>query len=83
MQPIERIVGEMWPGVPVVPVMDPWATDGFHLRRAGTPVYGVPGIFFEIDPLRAHGKDERVGVQAFHEGVEFMYRLMRALTSTR
>jgi acetylornithine deacetylase/succinyl-diaminopimelate desuccinylase-like protein len=79
--PVEQIVSEMWPGVPVVPVMDPWATDGVYLRRAGIPVYGVPGVFFEIDPIRAHGKDERVGIQAFGEGVEFIYRLMKSLTS--
>jgi acetylornithine deacetylase/succinyl-diaminopimelate desuccinylase-like protein len=32
-----------------------------------------------MDDYRAHGKDERTEVQAFYEGVEFMYRLMRAL----
>ena len=81
VRPVERIAAEMWPGVAVVPVMDPWATDGLYLRRAGIPVYGTPGIFFDIDPIRAHGKDERVGVQAFYEGVEFTYRLMKALTA--
>ncbi|HYG83112.1 MAG TPA: M20/M25/M40 family metallo-hydrolase [Pyrinomonadaceae bacterium] len=81
IRPVERIAAEMWPNVPVVPVMDPWATDGLYLRRAGIPVYGTPGVFFDIDPIRAHGKDERVGVQAFYEGVEFTYRLMKALTA--
>jgi acetylornithine deacetylase/succinyl-diaminopimelate desuccinylase-like protein len=81
IRPVERIAGEMWPNVAVVPVMDPWASDGLYLRRAGIPVYGTPGVFFDIDPIRAHGKDERVGVQAFYEGVEFSYRLMKALTS--
>jgi acetylornithine deacetylase/succinyl-diaminopimelate desuccinylase-like protein len=81
IKPVERIAGELWPNVPVVPVMDPWATDGLWLRRAGIPVYGTPGIFFDIDPIRAHGKDERVGVEAFYEGVEFIYRLMKALTA--
>ncbi len=83
IKPVERIAAEMWPNVPVVPVMDPWATDGLYLRRAGIPVYGTPGIFFDIDPIRSHGKDERIGVQAFYEGVEFTYRLMKALTSSR
>ncbi|HKR01653.1 MAG TPA: M20/M25/M40 family metallo-hydrolase [Pyrinomonadaceae bacterium] len=81
IRPVERLVAEMWPGVPVVPVMDPWATDGLYLRRAGVPVYGTPAVFFDIDPIRAHGKDERVGVRAFYEGGEYMYRLMKALTS--
>jgi len=81
--PVERIVGEMWPGVPVVPVMDPWSSDGLHVRQAGIPVYGAPGVFYEVDPVRSHGKDERIGVQAFHEGVEFVYRLMKATGSGR
>jgi acetylornithine deacetylase/succinyl-diaminopimelate desuccinylase-like protein len=81
LRPIERIVAELWPGVPVLPVMDPWATDGLHLRRAGIPVYGVPAVFTEIDPVRSHGKDERVSVAAFYDGLEFMYRLMKALTA--
>jgi acetylornithine deacetylase/succinyl-diaminopimelate desuccinylase-like protein len=81
LRPVERLVAEMWPGVPVLPVMDPWATDGAHLRRAGIPVYGVPAVFTEIDPVRSHGQDERVGVQPFYEGLEFMYRLMKALTA--
>ena len=82
LRPIERLVGAMWPGVPVLPVMDPWATDGLHLRRAGIPVYGAPAVFTEIDPIRSHGKDERVGVQAFYEGLDYMYRLMQALASS-
>ncbi len=80
LQPVEHLVAEMWPGIPVVPVMDPWATDGVHLRRAGIPVYGVPSVFTEIDPVRSHGQNERVGVQDFYEGLEFMHRLMKALT---
>jgi acetylornithine deacetylase/succinyl-diaminopimelate desuccinylase-like protein len=81
LRPIERLVADTWPGVPVVPVMDPWATDGLYLRRAGIPVYGVPAVFTEMDPVRAHGKDERIGVEAFYEGLEFMYRLVRVLSS--
>lgn len=52
-----------------------------HLRRAGIPVYGVPAVFTEIDPVRSHGQDERVGRQVFYEGFEFMHRLMKALTT--
>jgi acetylornithine deacetylase/succinyl-diaminopimelate desuccinylase-like protein/pimeloyl-ACP methyl ester carboxylesterase len=81
MRPVERVASELWPGVPVVPVMDPWASDSFWLRRAGIPTYGVPGVFFEIDPVRAHGKDERVGVREFYEGLEFTYRLLKAVSA--
>ncbi len=81
IKPIERITAEMWPGLPVVPIMETGATDGLLLRRAGIPVYGTSGMFFDIDDVRAHGKDERIGVESFHQGVEFMYRLLKALTS--
>jgi len=76
---IERITGEMWPGVQTLPVMDPWTSDGVHFRQAGIPVYGLSDIFFDMNDNRAHGKDERVGVRKFCEGIEFMYRVMRTL----
>ncbi|MEX2123222.1 MAG: M20/M25/M40 family metallo-hydrolase [Woeseia sp.] len=47
--PIERITEELWPGVPVIPTMSTGATDGLFLRNAGIPVYGVSGLFGEID----------------------------------
>jgi acetylornithine deacetylase/succinyl-diaminopimelate desuccinylase-like protein len=82
MRAVERVTTAMWPGVVVLPVMDPWSTDGARLRKAGVPVYGVSGIFYDIGDVRAHGKDERIGVQSFYEGVEFMYRLMKDLTGS-
>ena len=81
MGPIEKITSEMWPGVPAVPVMSTGATDGLYLRNAGIPTYGVSGLFSDIDDNRAHGKDERLGVREFYEGCEFLYRLVKALSS--
>jgi acetylornithine deacetylase/succinyl-diaminopimelate desuccinylase-like protein len=78
---VERTTAELWPGVPVVPIMSTGATDGRSLRRAGIPTYGVSGLFDDVDDVRSHGKDERIGVQAFDEGLEFMYRLVKALSS--
>ena len=81
MKKLEGITQEMWPGVPVVPVMGTGATDSKYLREAGIPSYGVTGIFADVDDVRAHGRDERVGVKEFYEGREFLYRLMRRLSS--
>jgi acetylornithine deacetylase/succinyl-diaminopimelate desuccinylase-like protein len=81
VQATERVTRDMWRGVPVVPIMSTGATDGLMLRRAGMPVYGVSGFFDDIDDTRAHGRDERIAVWAFFDGVEFMYRLVKALTS--
>jgi acetylornithine deacetylase/succinyl-diaminopimelate desuccinylase-like protein len=78
--PIERITEQMWPGVEVLPVMSTGATDGLYLRREGIPVYGVSGLFGDMDDVRAHGQDERINIQNFFEGQEFLYRLVKALT---
>ena len=67
----------MWPGVPVVPTMSTGATDGSYLRASGIPTYGVCGIFADMTDVRAHGKDERIGVKAFYEGQEFLYLLVK------
>jgi acetylornithine deacetylase/succinyl-diaminopimelate desuccinylase-like protein len=78
---IERITAQMWPGVPVVPAMSTGATDGLYLRNARIPTYGVSGFFEDVDDMRAHGRDERLGVKQFYEGREFLYRLVKALSS--
>jgi acetylornithine deacetylase/succinyl-diaminopimelate desuccinylase-like protein len=81
MGPIERISEEMWPGLPVIPTMSTGATDGLYLRNAGIPVYGAAGIFRDIDDNRSHGQDERIEARSFFEGMEFLYRLTKALAS--
>ena len=78
--PIERITEELWPGVPVLPTMSTGATDGLFLRNAGIPVYGVSGLFGDIDDNRAHGQNERILVRSYLEGQEFLYRLTKALS---
>lgn len=79
MDAVERLAASMWPGVTVTPVMSTGASDGKFLRQAGIPVYGVSGMFADIDDVRAHGRDERIGVKEFYDGVEFMYRFLRLL----
>lgn len=79
MDAITRVTGELWPGVPVVPKMSTGATDGLFFRNAGIPVYGVSGLFYP--DTGAHGMNERIPVAAFYDGLEFMYRLVRTITS--
>jgi acetylornithine deacetylase/succinyl-diaminopimelate desuccinylase-like protein len=81
--PVNQISSSMWPGVNITPIMSTGATDGKFLRRQGIPVYGVSGMFGDIDDVRAHGKDERIGVKEFYDGVEFMYRFIKALSSEK
>ncbi|HYN10869.1 MAG TPA: M20/M25/M40 family metallo-hydrolase [Vicinamibacterales bacterium] len=80
MQAITRVTEEMWPGVPVIPFMSTGATDGLYFRQAGIPIYGVSGLFGDMDDVRAHGRDERMGVKEFFDGQEFLWWLVGALT---
>jgi acetylornithine deacetylase/succinyl-diaminopimelate desuccinylase-like protein len=77
---IKKVTNELWPGIPVVPIMSTGATDGSYLRNAGIPTYGHSGLPGDIDDVRAHGKDERVLLEAFYQGLEYQYRLVKALS---
>jgi acetylornithine deacetylase/succinyl-diaminopimelate desuccinylase-like protein len=83
MRAIEEITEAMWPGVPVVPTMSTSATDSHFFRMRGVPAYGVSGLFGDIDDVRAHGRDERMLVRSFYEGLEFLNRLVRRLGGIR
>ena len=78
---LDKTLATLWPGLPVVPTMSIGATDGKFLRIAGIPTYGISCMFFDMEDDRSHGKDERVGVQDFYQGVEFGYRFMKVLSS--
>ena len=83
MLAIQRISEEMWPGVPVIPVMSTGATDGLYFRQAGIPIYGVSGLFGDMDDVRAHGRDERMGVKEFADGLEFLWWLVNTLSGAK
>jgi len=79
LKPLERVAAEMWPGAPVIPEMETGASDSVHTVAAGIPSYGVNGIAIDQDDIRAHGKDERIRVSSYYDGVEFFYRYLKAL----
>jgi len=80
MSRIEAVTKRLW-NIPVIPVMETGATDGLYLRNAGIPVYGISGVFVDINDVRAHGKDERIGVQDYYDGAEYIYQLVKAVSS--
>jgi len=77
MKPIEELTRSMWKGVPTIPLMSTGATDSSHFRANGVPMYGVSGLFGDINDVRAHGRDERVSVKSFYEAQEFLYQLVK------
>jgi acetylornithine deacetylase/succinyl-diaminopimelate desuccinylase-like protein len=62
--------------------MSTGATDSRFLRAIGIPAYGHSGLAGDVDDNRIHGKDERVLVKAFDDGVEYLYRLVKTLSGT-
>jgi acetylornithine deacetylase/succinyl-diaminopimelate desuccinylase-like protein len=77
MGPIEALSRDMFPGVAVIPIMSPGATDGRFLTPAGIPTYGVSGLMTDGATSNHHGLNERIRVQTLMEGREFLYRLTK------
>jgi len=77
LQPIEEVAHEMWPGISVVPTLEPGATDAQFLNPAGIPTYGITGIFTDPDGGHIHGLNERVRIKSVYEGRTFLYRLVK------
>jgi acetylornithine deacetylase/succinyl-diaminopimelate desuccinylase-like protein len=81
MNPLRELAAKMWPGAPVLPEMETGASDSIYTIAAGLPSYGINGVAIDADDIRAHGKDERLRVASFYDGVEFYYRFLKAITS--
>ena len=81
MRTLDQIAGEMWPRAPVIPSMSTGASDSVYTNAAGMPSYGISGVAIDMNDVRAHGRDERVGVESFYQGVDFYCRYLKALTS--
>jgi acetylornithine deacetylase/succinyl-diaminopimelate desuccinylase-like protein len=67
----------MFPGAPVVPILQPGATDAQFLNPVGIPTYGITGFFVDSDLGNIHGLNERIGVKSLYEGRAFLYRLVK------
>jgi len=81
MSSLHKVASSLWPGVPVLPIMETGASDSIYTMNAGIPTYGVNGVAIDRDDVRMHGKDERVKAESYYTGVEFYYRLLKSLTS--
>jgi acetylornithine deacetylase/succinyl-diaminopimelate desuccinylase-like protein len=72
-----------YPGIPVVPAMVPWATDGAVFRSAGIPTYGVSGSFIKSSDAFSHGLNERLPVESFYGELTHWYVLLKELAGKR
>ena len=75
--PARKVAAEMWPGVPLVPLMSAGATDASFLTPVGIPTYGLSGFFSDAEGSHAHGLNERMGVKSLLDGRRYLYRLVK------
>ncbi len=80
LQSISAVAEELWPGIVIVPEMGTGATDGLFIRNAGIPVYGISAVVSDPNDIRAHGRDERIRVDAFESATKYWYRLIKNLS---
>jgi acetylornithine deacetylase/succinyl-diaminopimelate desuccinylase-like protein len=77
LDPVEKVAGQMWPGVPLIPTMSTGATDAVYMTSGGIPTYGLSGMFGDPDGDGVHGLNERIRVRSLFEGRDFLYRVVK------
>jgi acetylornithine deacetylase/succinyl-diaminopimelate desuccinylase-like protein len=74
---IARVAGQQFPGVAVLPYMSTMSTDSAFLRMRQVQAYGLlPFPLTNDDTLRMHGNDERIPLDSFRKGVDFLYGIV-------
>jgi acetylornithine deacetylase/succinyl-diaminopimelate desuccinylase-like protein len=77
LAPVEKLTAEFFPGVPVLPILQPGATDGEFLNAGGIPTYGIEPLFAGPDLGHVHGLNEYVSVKSLLDCRDFLYRLIK------
>ncbi len=77
LAPVRTLSAEFFPGVPVLPILQPGATDGVFLTAVGIPTYGIEPIFAGPDLGHIHGLNEYINVKSLLDGRNFLYRLVK------
>jgi len=71
---ISQQAKQQFPGAVVVPEMSTGATDSVPLRLRNVQSYGLlPFPMSESDRERMHADDERIPVDSFRKGIDFLY----------
>ena len=77
MGPFNKLAAQFWPGLPVIPILQPAATDGRYLNAAGIPTYGIEPVFVGPDLGHAHALNEYIGVKSVMDARDFLYQLVK------
>ncbi|MGB6877640.1 MAG: M20/M25/M40 family metallo-hydrolase [Candidatus Acidiferrales bacterium] len=74
---IQQASSEEFPNTPVIPMMSTVATDSTDLRLRNVQAYGLlPFPLTDEDALRMHADNERIPLDSFNKGVEYLYRIV-------
>jgi acetylornithine deacetylase/succinyl-diaminopimelate desuccinylase-like protein len=81
---ISRDAAKTFPGVPVVPYMSPFFTDSTPLRMRSVQAYGLlPFMLNDEDMSRYHADNERIPLDSFQKGIEFLYSIVSDFSVTK
>lgn len=83
MGPLEKLSAKYFPGVPVIPVLQPGATDGAFFNVLGIPTYGIMPIFMGPDLGHVHGLNEYVSVESLLIGRDFLHELIQVYANQK
>ena len=76
---LERVIRQHYPEAVVFPGVSTGFTDSHFFRDLGIVSYGfLPAVIPEQDITRAHGNDERIGIETFSKGVRIMSEVVQA-----
>lgn len=81
---IQQASNEEFPDVPVIPMMSTVATDSADLRLRGVQAYGLlPFPLTEEDALRMHADNERIPLDSFNKGIDYLYRIVTSFVAEK
>jgi acetylornithine deacetylase/succinyl-diaminopimelate desuccinylase-like protein len=74
---IASVSAKTYPGAPVVPLMSAYFTDSTPLRLRNVQAYGLAPFALSDDELsRFHADNERIPLDSFHKGIEFLFAIV-------
>ncbi len=81
---ISSVTAKSYPGAPVVPLMSTYFTDSTPLRLRNVQAYGLlPFPLNDDDLSRFHADNERIPLDSFHKGVEFLFAIVNDFSVTK
>src|SRR5271154_3047334 len=81
---ISSVASKTYPGAPVVPLMSTYFTDSPPLRLRNVQAYGLAPFALNDDDLsRFHADNERIPLDSFHKGIEFLFAIVNDFSVTK